>query len=54
MIILKFQLMSYRMVHDLVPYEMIQEEYQDGWIRAAAARGVTDGIIHQLMALLTE
>ena len=42
------------MVHDLVPYEMIRDEYQDGWIQAAVARGVTEGIIQKLLALLDE
>ena len=41
------------MVHNLVPYEMMQDGYMDGWIRAAAERGVTEEIIQDLIAMMT-
>ena len=42
------------MVHNLIPYERIQEDYQDTWIRAAAERGVTENIIQELLAMMTD
>ena len=42
------------MVHNLVPYDMIREEYQNGWIQAAADRGVTEAIIQSLVAMIPE
>ena len=42
------------MVHDLIPYEMVSEEYQDGWIQAAVSRGVTEDVIRKLLALMTD
>ena len=47
-----FRLQSYRMVHNLVSYDMIREDYQEGWIQAAASRGVTEDIIQKFVALL--
>lgn len=40
------------MVHNLVSYDMIREDYQDGWIQAAAERGVNEDIIQSLVAML--
>ena len=42
------------MVHNLVPYDMIREDYQESWIRAAAARGVTEEAIQSLVAMLDD
>ena len=42
------------MVHNLISYEMIQEEYMDGWIQAAAERGVTEEIVQNLLAMMTD
>ena len=41
----------YRTVHRLVPPEMTDETYQDGWISAARSVGITDAIIQKLSAL---
>ena len=40
------------MVHDLIPQEMVSEEYQATWIIEARRRGVTLNIIQDLAALV--
>ena len=42
------------MVHNLIPYDMVREDYQDGWIQAAAERGVTEQVIQDLLLLLDD
>lgn len=42
------------MVHNLVPYDMIREDYQESWIRAAAARGITEEVIQNLVLMLED
>ena len=37
------------MVHNLIPYDMVREDYQESWIRAAAQRGVTEELIQTLL-----
>ena len=42
------------MVHNLVPYDLIREDYQDGWIQAAVERGVTEAMIQSLVAMIED
>ena len=46
-----FQLHMYRKVHNLIPPEMTDENYQAGWIAAARNVGINESIIQKLAAL---